>query len=226
MLSLFDGLDCGKKLFVITCNDVDELSDYLLNRPGRFHYHFMLSTPSPDEIREYLNGKLIPEYRDVVEEVVNFSAVGKITYDCLRAIAFELNQGYSLAETVEDLNIARDDINRLEVTVEFNDGSTIERFAENIDLCSDRAYGNWYRFYLAQKNRSVDYWFSFKPSDLRATRNGTLMLEPDKLLEKSVDKNDIEGLSPELQATLTKKVDEVKRIVFARPLAKRIKYII
>ena len=40
MLSLFDGTSGGKKLFVITCNDVYRLNEFLINRPGRFHYHF------------------------------------------------------------------------------------------------------------------------------------------------------------------------------------------
>ena len=31
MLTLFDGLDSGKKLFVITCNDVNKLNSYLIN---------------------------------------------------------------------------------------------------------------------------------------------------------------------------------------------------
>ena len=42
LLSLFDGVDGGKKLFVVTCNEVNRLNDYLLNRPGRFHYHFII----------------------------------------------------------------------------------------------------------------------------------------------------------------------------------------
>ena len=46
MLSLFDGTDGGKKLFIITCNEVRKLNTYLLNRPGRFHYHFEILPPS------------------------------------------------------------------------------------------------------------------------------------------------------------------------------------
>ena len=42
LLTLFDGLAQGKKLYVITCNNLNTLSDYLVNRPGRFHYHFRL----------------------------------------------------------------------------------------------------------------------------------------------------------------------------------------
>ena len=40
LLSLFDGTSQGKKLFIITCNSLSKLNDYLVNRPGRFHYHF------------------------------------------------------------------------------------------------------------------------------------------------------------------------------------------
>ena len=40
LLSLFDGIDSGKKLFVITCNETHSLNEFFLNRPGRFHYLF------------------------------------------------------------------------------------------------------------------------------------------------------------------------------------------
>lgn len=46
LLSLFDSVSGGKKLFVITCNELRKLNDYLINRPGRFHYHFRFEYPS------------------------------------------------------------------------------------------------------------------------------------------------------------------------------------
>lgn len=39
LLSMFDGVTNGKKLFIITCNNIYSLNEFLLNRPGRFHYH-------------------------------------------------------------------------------------------------------------------------------------------------------------------------------------------
>lgn len=54
LLGLFDGIKKGKKLFVITCNDIRKLSDFIVNRPGRFHYHFRFEYPSAGEIRTYL----------------------------------------------------------------------------------------------------------------------------------------------------------------------------
>ena len=58
LLGLFDGMSQGKKLFVITCNDIRKLNDFIVNRPGRFHYHFRFEYPSADEIRTYLYDKL------------------------------------------------------------------------------------------------------------------------------------------------------------------------
>ena len=73
MLSLFDGIDNGKKLFIITCNEVHKLNSYFLNRPGRFHYHFTLNNPTPDEIREYMEDKLKPEFHHYIQKLVGFS---------------------------------------------------------------------------------------------------------------------------------------------------------
>lgn len=53
-LSLFDGTSQGKKLFIITCNSLHGLNDYMVNRPGRFHYHFRFGYPTGEEIRQYL----------------------------------------------------------------------------------------------------------------------------------------------------------------------------
>lgn len=73
LLSLFDGISGGKKLFVITCNDLRRLNDYLINRPGRFHYHFRFEYPSAEEIRAYLKDKLDEAYYKEIEDVVSFA---------------------------------------------------------------------------------------------------------------------------------------------------------
>lgn len=124
MLSLFDGLAGGKKLFVITCNDIERLSDYLINRPGRFHYHFRFDYPTADEVTEYLTDKLNPEYHDQIPEVVAFSRRIDLNYDCLRSIAFEINTGMSFAEAISDLNILNyGDTTYHTISVEFSNGT-------------------------------------------------------------------------------------------------------
>lgn len=138
-LSLFDGVDNGKKLFIITCNKESDLNEYFLNRPGRFHYHFRMDAPTPEEIRDYLTDKLDPQYYFNIDKIVGFSCLGKITYDCLRAIAFELNNGFSLAETMNDLNMTRSTDMYSIIELELNDGrifSSSFYFSFNEDYCS------------------------------------------------------------------------------------------
>ena len=109
LLSLFDGTSGGKKLFIVTCNDLFGLNQFIINRPGRFHYHFRFDYPTPTDIREYLRDKLDECYYGEIEKVVDFSRIVSLNYDCLRAIAFELNFGCSFASAISDLNIMTTD---------------------------------------------------------------------------------------------------------------------
>lgn len=203
MLSLFDGLDCGKKLFVVTCNEVNGLNDYLLNRPGRFHYHFKFNTPSPEEIEEYLKDKLDEKYYDVIDKVINFSFIGKITYDCLRAIVFELNQGYSLEETIQDLNITRDRVNVFDIAIEFMDGTIIKEYSERIDVCRATPYGNWFTF--GEDGRKVSFWVKFVPTDAKPLKDGSLVVPRDKVIDFHYDEDDIEGFPEEFKEYIKRK---------------------
>lgn len=137
MLSLFDGIDNGKKLFIITCNEVNKLNNYYLNRPGRFHYHFKMRPPTVNEIEEYLNDKILSQYKNVIPNIIAASFYGDITYDCLRAIAAEVNMGYSIEDTFEDLNITTNDSNEYEYTIICKNG-TIFKGIKNIDFTDGR----------------------------------------------------------------------------------------
>lgn len=130
MLTLFDGISTGKKLFAVTCNDMYKISDFLVNRPGRFHYHFRFEYPTPEEVREYLNDK-VAENKGEIEKVVNFSRSINLNYDCLRAIAFELNMGNTFAEAISDLNITNTTRCNYDVTVVYESG---EEFTNTINM--------------------------------------------------------------------------------------------
>ena len=94
-------------MFLVTCNNVNNINPFFLNRPGRFHYHFKLKNPNAQEIREYLIDHLKPEYHnDIIDRIINFACVSNMTYDWLRAISFEINCGSSLEDAIEDLNIS------------------------------------------------------------------------------------------------------------------------
>ena len=138
MLTLFDGLSMGKKLFVVTCNELKNLNNYLVNRPGRFHYHFRFDYPTDGEIREYLTDKLSAAVATEIEKVVSFAHKVNLNYDCLRSIAFELSIGNSFEDAIADLNIMniqREDYN---IVVMFKGGTRSRMIKDyRMDLFED-----------------------------------------------------------------------------------------
>ena len=132
LLTLFDGVSPGKKLFVITCNELRKLNDYLINRPGRFHYHFRFDYPSAEEVRQYLTDKLPAEQYGQIDEVVAFSKKVNLNYDCLRAIAFEIRTGIPFKEAIQDLNIINVEREQYNVTLHYNNGQSVT--ARNVYL--------------------------------------------------------------------------------------------
>lgn len=145
LLSLFDGMAQGKKLFIVTCNELRYLNDYLINRPGRFHYHIRFEYPSPQEVREYLMDKLEEKYWTEIDKVIMFSRKIDLNYDCLRAISFELNLGEPFEEAIKDLNIINMNSEKYDVVLTFRDGSKMTSRGEYLDLFSqDSTYVNLY----------------------------------------------------------------------------------
>lgn len=127
MLSLFDGVYPGKKLFVITCNDIDNVNEYIVNRPGRFHYHFIFNYPSIEDSKAYILDN-VPDIDDKnLKDILDFCNLVPLNYDCLEAICFELRLGNDFKESINDLNIIKsDDIYKYYPTLYFKDGSTIK----------------------------------------------------------------------------------------------------
>lgn len=59
LLSLLDGLFQTKKLFIFTCNDDNNISDLMKNRPGRVYYKLEFKGINDKAIEEYCEEKLI-----------------------------------------------------------------------------------------------------------------------------------------------------------------------
>ena len=122
-LGLFDGMSATKRMYVVTINDLRGMNDYLINRPGRFHYHLRFEYPVANEIREYLGDNGVSS--EQIENVVGFSNIIKVNYDHLRAIAFELRNGEDFQDVISDLNIKRFDNMAYKVSLKFDSGSAI-----------------------------------------------------------------------------------------------------
>jgi len=161
LLTLLDGFGIGKKLYVITCNSLYRLNDFLVNRPGRFHYHIIFKYPTSTEIREYLQDKLEKQYWKEIDNVIAFAAHVDINYDCLRAIAFELNLGTPFSEAVQDLNIIQssttDDKYNIFITFTNGERTTIKRFyMDSMESEPCDVYGD---------DGNLNINFSFIPAD-------------------------------------------------------------
>ena len=215
MLSLFDGVDNGKKLFIVTCNEVHKLNSYLINRPGRFHYHFTLGNPNPDEIKEYMTDKLDPAYHDIIKKLISFSLNVDLTYDILRAIAFEINSGYSFEETLMDLNISKEGTPKYNITVQFADGQIRTVSGERINTYSTERRYLWFS---AKNGRSGDsIRLAFNPSDIVIDMDHAEMTLDPNLVERYVDEDYFDFEKPEEKARYDYLNElEIVKITFTR----------
>ncbi len=90
ILTLLDGTYQSNKLFLLTANNVYNISDYIMNRPGRAHYHFRYGSLEESFIREYCEYQLSEKsYTDVVVRLAG--AVGKFNFDMLQSVVRECN---------------------------------------------------------------------------------------------------------------------------------------
>lgn len=137
LLSLFDGVASGKKLFVVTCNELRHLNDYLINRPGRFHYHLRFEHPNDAEIREYLSDKLEEKYWPEIDVVIEFSHRVELNYDCLRSIAFELSTGVAFADAIKDMNIININKTYYNIALHFDDRTVLTEHNIEMDVFNE-----------------------------------------------------------------------------------------
>jgi hypothetical protein len=155
LLSLLDGtLASAKKLFIMSCNEVWRISDYMINRPGRLHYHIRFSYPTEAEIVEYCVDHLEPEQRSVIPKILELSYRMALSYDTLRAICFEVsNLGETnLGDVIRDLNISASNSGSYEVILKVDD-ITYEKEFDNLDVCDEDSLD---RIWLRRSQADID----------------------------------------------------------------------
>lgn len=162
MLTLFDGLSQGKKLFVITCNELRGLNDYLVNRPGRFHYHIRFEYPTDMEVKSYLEDQVPECMYSEINKVIAFSHKVNLNYDCLRAIAFELTLGSTFEDAIKDLNIIRIEKETYNAILYFKDGGHVKRTVyldlfEEETITMDCYDENGFNFYASFESGGITY---------------------------------------------------------------------
>jgi ATPase family protein associated with various cellular activities (AAA) len=105
VLSLLDGTLGTKHLFVITCNDIYRLTNFLINRPGRIFYAIEFNGLEEGFIREYCEDSL--NNKSEIDNIIKLSKIfEKFNFDMLKSLVEEMNRyNESALKAVELLNI-------------------------------------------------------------------------------------------------------------------------
>lgn len=107
MLGFFDGNSSSKRLSIVTENSTYKINEFMLDRPGRFFYHFQYSKLTEEVIKEFctdksLNANAINDIIEYSRQVVTFS------FDILNAVCEEVTRsGLTPLDVFNDLNIPR-----------------------------------------------------------------------------------------------------------------------
>lgn len=104
ILTLLDGVFASKKLFVMTCNEVHRINDYMRNRPGRIFYAITFEGLDNDFIREYCQDNL--KNQDNIESVCRAAVLfDRFNFDILKALVEEMNRyNETASQALELLN--------------------------------------------------------------------------------------------------------------------------
>lgn len=191
LLTVVDGLNKNShKLFLIIANEANLLNDYFKNRPGRFRYSFNFGVPTDEEIREYMLDNLLPEHYNLIPRIINFAHITEFSYDILRAIMEEVNNGYSLTETMSDLNVEM--ALRARFDVEISAGAyQFKAFSQWLDFTTDYGTNLWLTPFGAEKeDKKMQVQFKFNNSDITVI-NDQLAVNPERV-EIFVDEDDFD----------------------------------
>jgi len=107
LLTLLDGNYSARRLVLFTENSADSINDFLLNRPGRVHYHLNYERVEDEVILQYASDNNLSP--DVTKDLVNVAkTISGFSFDMLSHLVSEhLLYGEAVKDTIQDLNIAR-----------------------------------------------------------------------------------------------------------------------
>jgi len=155
-LTMLDGTHVSNKLFLFTVNNTYYLSQYLINRPGRVHYHIKFNGVDEKFIVEYCNEEL--DNKEYIQDIVSISKlVNKFNFDMLKSIVFECNlYKDSPIKLAKILNINIDNVDSM-FDFEIKDNKTGHVYTGKINanlFGSNSIYLNFY-FSLDNSSKSV-----------------------------------------------------------------------
>lgn len=109
LLQVFDGVSSnGKHLVLLTCNDTDDVNEFMLDRCGRVRYYREFTEMSPSMIKEILDDRLDDKSESSALTdfiIANFSLV---SFDNIASFVDEVNAypNETFEDLFEDMNIS------------------------------------------------------------------------------------------------------------------------
>lgn len=107
LLTLFDGVASGKRMIMISDNDLWDISSLYKNRPSRIYYSYKYEKLEREMVEEYSKDNLNDE--KFVESIVKLSdKTAEFSFDVLQTVIEECNRypDEQFDEIIRDLNIS------------------------------------------------------------------------------------------------------------------------
>ncbi|GEK52319.1 AAA family ATPase [Vreelandella venusta] len=166
LLGLFDGTGSARRLILLTENNTRKINEFMINRPGRIHYHFRHEKLEEAVVREYCLERGIPE--GVIEQICLMrDSCYEFSFDVLQAVVKEyLMYPGDISELAADLNIERPlsrdgmDIQIHEV-VNLNGGSKYE-VAECSGSFPSRGNSAYIEVNVPERKHTLDFHIGVK----------------------------------------------------------------
>lgn len=92
LLTLLDGVFPQKKLFVLTCNNINNIDDHMINRPGRIYYFLEYKGVEKEFIREYLTDNLKDKTQIEPFILAVDTLFDNFNFDMMKALVEEMNR--------------------------------------------------------------------------------------------------------------------------------------
>lgn len=105
LLSLLDGLTNSRRLHLFTENNIETISEFLINRPGRVHYHFRYNRLPAAVITEMCKDAGLPD--NVIKEMKDLSTKLKVlSFDVVKCLINEWKlYGGKIVDHLNILNV-------------------------------------------------------------------------------------------------------------------------
>ena len=150
-----------------------------------------------------------------------------MNYDCLRAIAFELNRGATFSDAIADLNIMTTEEEEYKVYLFFENGKSVHNFRFSTNLYDYDGSMTFIRFYDNDGKFVLDAYFDKEEMKYDAAKGKVIVPASGiKIVENNEDDYDDEDDEITPDGTPRFRGSKVLYMSFTKRLPKNLHYII